>query len=170
VHIHGITRTVVGVPNHCMKCSSMRQAVRTFPVLGPARRVRRASPTRLPRSRARMTPSLASQPCPHIHVRSFGRFDEITDLVENSSAFTLACVAAPAAIQIHPPRRPSCLVGTAEEPRKRRPSSSYPAGITIYPSSMVPNFRTPHFSPHPTASNAMPDKHRKVRPTYPRST
>ena len=33
-------------------CSSMRQAVRTFPVLACRRRVRRASPTRLPRSRA----------------------------------------------------------------------------------------------------------------------
>jgi hypothetical protein len=25
------------------------------------------------------TPSMASQPSPHIHVQSFGRFDEITD-------------------------------------------------------------------------------------------
>jgi hypothetical protein len=69
------------------------RAVRAVPALALPRRVRRASPTRLPRSRARMTPSVANQPCPHIHVRSFGRFDEITDLVENASALTLACVA-----------------------------------------------------------------------------
>jgi hypothetical protein len=35
--------------------------------------------------RANITPSKASQPGPHILVRSFGRFDEITDLVENAS-------------------------------------------------------------------------------------
>jgi hypothetical protein len=53
----------------------------------------KATLTRLPRSRARVTPSLANQPCPHIHVWSFGRFDEITDLVDKASALTLACVA-----------------------------------------------------------------------------
>jgi hypothetical protein len=37
----------------------------------------------------RSTPSLASLPSPHIPVRSFGRFDEITYLVENSSCLTL---------------------------------------------------------------------------------
>jgi hypothetical protein len=41
-----------------------------------------------------MTPSLANLPGPAIHGRSFGRFDEITDFVENASALTLACVAA----------------------------------------------------------------------------
>jgi hypothetical protein len=36
------------------------------------------------------TPSMASRPSPPIHGRSFGRFDEITHLVENASALTLA--------------------------------------------------------------------------------
>jgi hypothetical protein len=36
------------------------------------------------------TPSLASRPSPVIHDWSFDRFDEITDLVERSSALTLA--------------------------------------------------------------------------------
>jgi len=37
-----------------------------------------------------ITPSVANLPSPHIHVQSFGRFDEITDLVEETSALTLA--------------------------------------------------------------------------------
>jgi hypothetical protein len=53
-----------------------------------------------------MTPSVANQPCPHIHVRSFGWFDEITDLVEKASDLTLACVAAPAAIRNPDPPTP----------------------------------------------------------------
>jgi hypothetical protein len=36
------------------------------------------------------TPSLASLPSSAIRGRSFGRFDEITDLVEKASALTLA--------------------------------------------------------------------------------
>jgi hypothetical protein len=36
------------------------------------------------------TPSMARQPSPHLLVRSFDRFDEITDLVENASDLTLA--------------------------------------------------------------------------------
>jgi hypothetical protein len=36
------------------------------------------------------TPSVASLPIPPIQGRSFGRFDEITDLVENASDLTLA--------------------------------------------------------------------------------
>ena len=34
------------------------------------------------------TPSMASQPSRHIPVPSFGRFDEITYLVENAAALT----------------------------------------------------------------------------------
>jgi hypothetical protein len=40
--------------------------------------------------RANMTPSMASQPSPHFPVRAFGRFDEITDLVDNAADLTLA--------------------------------------------------------------------------------
>jgi hypothetical protein len=36
------------------------------------------------------TPSMASLPCPTIPGRAFGRFDEITDLVEKASALTHA--------------------------------------------------------------------------------
>jgi hypothetical protein len=38
----------------------------------------------------RITPSMASQPSPHFRVRSFVRFDEITDLAENASDLTRA--------------------------------------------------------------------------------
>jgi hypothetical protein len=40
--------------------------------------------------RVYVTPSVANLPSPPIHGRSFGRFDEITDLVEEASALTLA--------------------------------------------------------------------------------
>jgi hypothetical protein len=40
-------------------------------------------------SSARTTPSVANLPCPHIHVRSLGRFDEITDLVEKTPGLAL---------------------------------------------------------------------------------
>jgi hypothetical protein len=41
------------------------------------------------------TPSLAGQTSRHILVPSFGRFDEITDLVEKTSALTLAASGVP---------------------------------------------------------------------------
>jgi hypothetical protein len=78
------------------------------PALARRRRVKGVgfgfSPTGSP---ARMTPSLASQPCPHIHVWLFGRFDEITDLIENASALTLAPRSWRGSAE--PPRRPSLI-------------------------------------------------------------